>query len=743
MSQNKYFGESGIDQGSGIPNSTVQLINSIQPAGWAYLANMNQYVSSGSTPNFAGLGLQYGTAPSPSLFFTANPTTGVYHGGNLNELGIATNGVSRMLITDTDTNVYGNFICPRVATNTNHNCLFGDNTGKALGGGTLNTAIGESALQTNIVGVSNTAVGSSALNLATSGENTGVGQSSLVNVSTGGGNSALGSNAGKTITTGITNTILGIAADVALSSDSNAIAIGYKAVAKNNEISIGNSSNTKATFNNTGYTTFQSGVVCGRLQSQPNSNCFIGDGSGSLIVGGSGNTVVGDTSFITNVAGTSNVCVGFHNQTLSTGKYNTSVGSVSQYNVSTGESNTTLGYNTGNLLTTGGNNTIIGATSNTVATGTTNAIAIGYGVQTDTNQIVIGNSTNTTLTLQNTGLNTITGAVSVLDTTESASTITGSIITSGGVGIAKAVRIGSSTDSTTTATGALICSGGLGLAKKATIGGAVSITDATDSTTVTTGALICSGGLGLAKKATIGGVVSITDTTDSTTTSTGCCILSGGLGVAKNINCATVSAYTDASNYLSITPSNTSALVGNSNSRPGAGAIWLNYMNSAMTTNNDYVMMLFGQSAATRRSVMISYNYATTANQSWLGMGLYGQGNILKVYGDGRGVTAPTGFMSCSYTASSVPQGSSIDTSPGDMDGATSEGVYIMTSRVAGGFSYYIFAIVACSSNNTVANLVSLGNDSLVLTKVANKCHIVNNTGGSRDIIVNFMRVGS
>jgi hypothetical protein len=77
-------------------------------------------------------------------------------------------------------------------------------------------------------------------------------------------------------------------------------------------------------------------------------------------------------------------------------------------------------------------------------------------------------------------------------TTDSSSVSTGSIITSGGVGIAKALNVGSATDSSSISTGSIVTAGGVGVAKAlyvgttANVAGAVTLQSALSVTGVTT-----------------------------------------------------------------------------------------------------------------------------------------------------------------------------------------------------------------------------------------------------------------
>lgn len=65
------------------------------------------------------------------------------------------------------------------------------------------------------------------------------------------------------------------------------------------------------------------------------------------------------------------------------------------------------------------------------------------------------------------------------------------------------------------------------------LSGILTSTNTTDSSSVSTGSIVSSGGLGLAKNAYIGGLLRITDTTDSTSVSTGSFNTLGGLSITK------------------------------------------------------------------------------------------------------------------------------------------------------------------------------------------------------------------
>ncbi len=145
-----------------------------------------------------------------------------------------------------------------VATvNANNNTSFGHSALKFSNTGAVdNTAIGQGALQNNLIGDNNTAIGQGALNLYTANNNTAVGHAALrSNVSadfntaigraalentTGAGNTAVGWEALKINTTGTNNTAIGSGATASVNGLNNATAIGANAsVNANNKVRIG------------------------------------------------------------------------------------------------------------------------------------------------------------------------------------------------------------------------------------------------------------------------------------------------------------------------------------------------------------------------------------------------------------------------------------------------------------------------------------------------------------------------
>jgi hypothetical protein len=103
------------------------------------------------------------------------------------------------------------------------------------------------------------------------------------------------------------------------------------------------------------------------------------------------------------------------------------------------------------------------------------------------------------------------------------------------------LTLGGATDASSTTTGTLIVTGGVGVAKKLYVGTDLNVTanttlsGTTESTSTTTGSLKTAGGLGVAKNLYVGGLVDVANTTQSTSVTTGALIVDGGAGIAKTL----------------------------------------------------------------------------------------------------------------------------------------------------------------------------------------------------------------
>jgi hypothetical protein len=203
-------------------------------------------------------------------------------------------------------------------TTASNNTAIGHQAAYSNQTGTDIVAVGKSALYAN-TGSSNTGVGSLSLRFNTTGSsNTGVGYLSMFSNTTGANNVAVGRTALEQNTTGGTNTAVGAQALALNTTASNNTAVGYQA-----------GYNTTTSANNVfiGYT---AGIYV-----TSRSNTAVGTGScGSISTcSGIGNSVFGEG------AGAS----------LTTGEFNTFIGSAGQVN-----------QGSGGLITTGSNNSILG-----------------------------------------------------------------------------------------------------------------------------------------------------------------------------------------------------------------------------------------------------------------------------------------------------------------------------------------------------------------------------------------------
>ena len=138
---------------------------------------------------------------------------------------------------------------------------------------------------------------------------------------------------------------------------------------------------------------------------------------------------------------------------------------------------------------------------------------------------------------------TLSGVLTVNDSTGSTSTTTGAIqVPNGGVGIGGAVNIGgvvkitNNTSANGTITGgALVVTGGVGIGGGVVIGSSTFITGIFPSTATNSGALQLTGtnsGIGLTGNIYAGGIVSVGSSTNSSGAGTGALIVAGGASIA-------------------------------------------------------------------------------------------------------------------------------------------------------------------------------------------------------------------
>jgi hypothetical protein len=315
--------------------------------------------------------------------------------------------------------------------------------------GIRNIGIGHAALKCNITGSHNTGVGFGALvfntgtgntahgactlyNNTTGADNTAVGLQSLFQNTTGSYNTALGSCSLFTNTTGLYNTAVGACSLYNNTTANNNTAQGYQSLFSNISGSENTASGYRSLYNNTTGSYNTAHGMCS-LYSNTTGNINTAHGNNALYSNTTGcyNTAVGVSSLYSNTTGCYNIAQGYrslnqnttaNNNTArgyaslrfnttggdntasgyrslysnTTGSYNTSVGSNSLFSNISGSENTAIGRCAGCNITTGSCNIFIGAFTEGGSVSDTNAIAIGYNVNTcGSNTINIGNTSNT------------------------------------------------------------------------------------------------------------------------------------------------------------------------------------------------------------------------------------------------------------------------------------------------------------------------------------------------------------
>lgn len=249
----------------------------------------------------------------------------------------------------------------------------------------------------------NTAVGSSALssNLTGAYGNTAIGSETLLSNTDGYGNTGLGQNALQSNTDGYQNTGIGMTA------------------LQNNNGSYNTAIGSESLFYNTG-----------------NENTAVGAGALFGNDYGGQNTAIGFYSLYSMSAGYSNTATGYYALSFNqTGSYNTANGYFANGNNQTGSDNTAMGYNalllngTGNantaigdsaLLsnTTGNYNTALGFRADVITGVLTNATAIGYNARVGTSNSMVLGGTGADAVMVGIGTTTPSQTLEVIGTTK-------------------------------------------------------------------------------------------------------------------------------------------------------------------------------------------------------------------------------------------------------------------------------------------------------------------------------------
>ena len=349
-------------------------------------------------------------------------------------------------------------------TTANFNSAFGAAALYTNTTGIANAAFGNKALYATTTGYDNAAFGSQSMFLNTEGiGNAAIGVMTLQNNTTGSGNTAVGKLALGSNLTGSYNVAIGFGADVDAGAYTNAIAIGYGAIATgSNKIQLGNSSITNITTNGA--------ITAGSIQNTPIGSVTPSLGAftsisasnnlllNSILIGKDPNnieknTVMGNSAMFSNITGDNNTAIGYqtlkentsggHNSAIgyislyknTEGYGNTSLGSYSLYHSTTGYNNTAMGFNSGTNLATGSYNTYLGAFANNTGIGDIlNSTAIGYQALVNySNTIQLGNTSVTNVntsgsitagSIQNTPIGTSIPSFGIFSSLESTADLT-------------------------------------------------------------------------------------------------------------------------------------------------------------------------------------------------------------------------------------------------------------------------------------------------------------------------------
>ncbi len=243
--------------------------------------------------------------------------------------------------------------------------------------GTNNTSLGANSLYTATAATNDTGVGIAALQLATGGSNTAVGANAGSAVSTGTNNTLIGANVGNGgLAMGSYNTLIGgdNTTKTESSSSSNALAIGYGAVAGTDDVSVGFQTLGAETSNGLFNTAL--GYKAGHVNAGGGSNTYLGYETGLLVTSGANNTIIG---------------AGVGSTTLASGAGNILIGTNSGVDVGTAGTSDTL--NIGNLIYGTGLATSGTTPSGTVAIGTASphaGIALDMGSTTGAALLPVG-----------------------------------------------------------------------------------------------------------------------------------------------------------------------------------------------------------------------------------------------------------------------------------------------------------------------------------------------------------------
>ena len=351
----------------------------------------------------------------------------------------------------------------------------------------------------------------------------------------------------------------------------NLTALGYDAGRHNtisNNVYVGYGAGTSASgAKGTGSANTCVGYQTGNVLTSGGDNTFLGDSAGVVVTTGDNNTLIGSAAGDAITTGADNVCLGTSaGSAVVTADNNTFIGSSAGV-LATGGSNVALGYSSGTSLTSGDFNVFLGREAGNVITTGTGNVAIGYKAGAGFTDITSHQFALATLQGELITGNFNTQIVNIVGETDASSTTTGTLIVSGGVGIAKKLFVGDTIDGKTleldpnsVSGGALIITNTATQSSSSLVritgeegekaidinAGTLRINDTTDTTGSSDGSIATDGGVYVAKK------LYIADTTDTTGSTDGSVVTNGGAYVAKKLYVGGNVIDMSSSNYLFI-----------------------------------------------------------------------------------------------------------------------------------------------------------------------------------------------
>jgi hypothetical protein len=326
----------------------------------------------------------------------------------LNSTGVASSGALVLQSNGTTTAV--TVSTGQVATLVNDAVVNGLTVGRGGGAVATNTALGVSALSSNLTGSDTTAVGYRAYRFGTGVNNTAFGSNALGGaIVTGTENTAIGRAALLVHTTGNNNTAVGSLALLANTTGGNNIAVGVEALATNTTASGSTAVGYRALYlNTTGTNNIAMGQQALQANTTASNNTAVGYQAGYDTTTGVQNVAFGSQALYSVTTGNNNTAVGTKAGFTTTGGANVFMGIQSGYSLTTGSGNTFVGSNSasgvGYFMTTGSKNTILGGYNGNQG---------GLDIRTASNYIVLSDGDgNPRLFVDNSGFVNCAGAYS-------------------------------------------------------------------------------------------------------------------------------------------------------------------------------------------------------------------------------------------------------------------------------------------------------------------------------------------